>query len=162
MLKEDGVYHYQPFLVHPQATDTIMSPEAVMNASSVFKRFAQTGVKGHTGGLLSFYDADGDLRLKLPLTKRSGLYYSPIDSLVEDSNTVHPSILIVVINKHLAGCRSALPPPMLCIAENGSESHVWESCGVAQPQVCTTPSRKDDDKPPCRLVLRKRPSNPAK
>ena len=43
MLREDGVHHYQQFLVHPQASNTIMSPEAIMNSSSVFRRFTQMG-----------------------------------------------------------------------------------------------------------------------
>ena len=162
MLQEDNTYHYQPFLIHPQATNTIMSPEAVMNASSVFKRFAQTGVKGHSEGLLSFYDAAGDLRLKLPLTKRNGLYYSPIDSLVKDSNGVRPSMSTAAINRHMAGPSPTLPPPMPCIAEEDAEAHVWAQCGTAVPKVCSTASGTTDDKPPRHSVLRKRPSNPAK
>ncbi len=65
-----------------------MSPEAIMNSSSVFRSFTQAGVKGHSAGLLSFYDKLGDLQMSLPLRKQNGLYYCNVASIVADSDSV--------------------------------------------------------------------------
>ena len=82
MTMEDGLMHYQPFLVNKQASDTIMSPEAIKQSCPDFYLYQQEGFKDTSPGLLAFYDASGSLLQRLTLHKKNGLYYCPIDTCV--------------------------------------------------------------------------------
>ena len=160
MLQEDGVHHYQPFLIHPRASDTIMSPEAIMNSSSVFRRFAQMGVKGHTEGLLSFYDGSGDLRMSLPLVKRNGLYYSPIESVVPDDVPIRPQVSFFDMTDDVGGKKPVLRVRLPPIDESVEMRHPCDQDDVVMnAQVDAIPS---DARAPRRTIIRRRPSTPAK
>ena len=45
MAREDGTAHLQPFLVNSQATEFIMSPEAILQACGAFDSWRQEGFK---------------------------------------------------------------------------------------------------------------------
>ena len=75
MTQEDGLMHYQPFLVNKQASDTIMSPEAIMQSCPDFSLYQQEGFKDNSPGLLLFYDPSQNLLLRLTLHRKNGLYY---------------------------------------------------------------------------------------
>ena len=59
----DGSIHYQPFLVNRHATNTIISPENVLNNNHCFHQWTQASYKLPAGGRnylpgdLSFYDS---------------------------------------------------------------------------------------------------------
>ena len=55
MTREDGFLHHQPFLVNRYASDTIMSPEAIMQSSPDFASYSQEGFKDDSPGVLAFY-----------------------------------------------------------------------------------------------------------
>ena len=73
MTREDGMMHYQPFLVNKQALDTIMSPEAIMQSCPDLYLYRQEGFKDTSPGLLAFYDSSQTLLLWLTLHKKNGL-----------------------------------------------------------------------------------------
>ena len=75
MTMANGKMHDQPFLINPNASDMIMSPEAILQASSTFHRFEQLGFKSDQPGNVRFYSCDGDLLMNLDLFKDNGLYY---------------------------------------------------------------------------------------
>ena len=77
----DGSYHYQPFLVNPNASDTILSPAHVMWSSHRITKWQQSGSKDPlVVDTLLFMDADGNDLLVLPLTSHNGLQYCSHDT----------------------------------------------------------------------------------
>lgn len=80
----DGTFHYQPFLINPQATDTILSPTHVMKSSNKIFGWSQSGSKhSSSNDSLTFTDESGSALLILPLTSYNGLQYcshTPCDS----------------------------------------------------------------------------------
>lgn len=73
MLRTDGVEHLQPFLIHPAATDTIMSPESVVQSSPDFHQWVQVGYCDGSPGRLEFKDQHGHTLLDLNLEGKGGL-----------------------------------------------------------------------------------------
>jgi hypothetical protein len=71
----DGTFHYQPFLINPHATDTILSPAHVMKSSSRIYAWSQSGSKLGSHDTLTFTDDAGTPLLILPLTTHNGLQY---------------------------------------------------------------------------------------
>jgi hypothetical protein len=84
----DGSIHYQPFLIQPDATDTILSPAHVMWSSSKITSWEQSGSKDpNCPGTLQFHDSDGYALLTLPLTTVNGLLYC--STTMTSTSTVH-------------------------------------------------------------------------
>ena len=78
----DGSYHYQPFLVNPHTTDTILSPAHVMGTCDKISGWHQTGSKSQdSGNTLTFVDCNGQVLLMLPLSTHNGLQYCSKDAL---------------------------------------------------------------------------------
>jgi hypothetical protein len=92
----NGSIHYQPFLVNRHATNTIISPENLLNNNHPFHRWTQAGCKLPAGGCnyspgdLSFYDSASQLLLSLPLQRQQGLYYCLNTTFLLDSDVTHP------------------------------------------------------------------------
>ena len=86
MNKVDGTIHYQPMLIHPEASDTILSPDSVLRASKDLVTWVQTGHRDNSPGNISFLDNSGIERIVLPLEKRNGLYYTTQHSYGVDNN----------------------------------------------------------------------------
>lgn len=78
LTRTDGTEHLQPFLVNEAATDTIISPEAILRTSSDFTTWRQTGYKDDRPGHLQFCNNRNQVLLTIPLTKKNGLYYCPL------------------------------------------------------------------------------------
>ena len=93
----DGTYHYQPFLVNANASDTILSPAHVMWSSNRIKKWQQSGSKDPSVvDTLSFMDADGNDLLVLPLTSHNGLQYCSHDTSTAPSPVVRSTIMYSV------------------------------------------------------------------
>ena len=58
-----------------------MSPEAIMEASDQFASWRQEGFKGSGRGSTKIMANDDTVLININMTKRNGLYYSPIESL---------------------------------------------------------------------------------
>ena len=90
----DGSYHYQPFLVNPNASDTILSPAHVMWTSDRIKKWCQSGSKDPLAvDTLSFMNADGNDLLVLPLTTHNGLQYCSHDPPPSPTPVVRSTIM---------------------------------------------------------------------
>ena len=70
----DGSIHMQMFLLHADASDTIISPECIMRSDAKFRKWAQIGHQDDTAGTLTFYGKADAVLLTLPVTKTNGLY----------------------------------------------------------------------------------------
>ena len=70
MTREDGLLHHQPFLVNKHASETIMSPEAIMQSCPDFASYRQEGFKDDSPGVLAFCDSSRRLLLKLKLPQK--------------------------------------------------------------------------------------------
>ena len=57
MTCEDGIMRHQPFLVNEHASDTIMSPEVIMQSCPDFASYRQEGFKDGYPGVLALYDS---------------------------------------------------------------------------------------------------------
>ena len=89
ILQEDGTFHYQPFFVHKDASDMIISPASILLAGKGrFNRFTQTGFYDDTHGSLEFYSKEGQLVLCLPLEHVNGLYYWRMEAFDLDNEPV--------------------------------------------------------------------------
>ena len=56
--------------------ETIISPQAILDASDTFVEWSQTGYKDDSPGTLRFYSDSGLASMTLSLTKQDGLYYT--------------------------------------------------------------------------------------
>eukprot|EP00986_Skeletonema_menzelii_P015723 scaffold12494_cov159-Skeletonema_menzelii.AAC.1 len=86
----DGDVYFQPCYYHPQASDTIISPQAITSPRSGFTRWSQDGFSDGRPGSLTFYAADEVTPvMRLPLTFHDGLYYFNSNMLISSE---HPPI----------------------------------------------------------------------
>jgi hypothetical protein len=81
----DGSLNYQPCYFCQNATETIISPQAIVEASDAFTSWHQTGCKGRLPGSIRFESASGLLLMTLSLHSINGLYYC---LLAVDSNPI--------------------------------------------------------------------------
>jgi len=90
MTREDGTTHLQPFLVNTNATDCIISPDAVARQSDDCVTWRQVGHIGETPGTLEFFDSKGRRIMHLQLEKKNCLYYADVNDVraprVEECN----------------------------------------------------------------------------
>jgi hypothetical protein len=82
----DGSLYYQPCYFCQNGTETIISPQAIMEASDTFTSWHQAGHMGGLPGSIRFESASGILSMTLSLHSINGLYYCPLDVLAFDSN----------------------------------------------------------------------------
>jgi hypothetical protein len=94
----DSSIHYQPFLFCLDATDTILSPEHIINNNHKFVHWCQESSKAGLGnscphtGCFSFYGHNSNLLLLLPLTKNQGFYYCSNTIFLPDSPNHSPAV----------------------------------------------------------------------
>jgi hypothetical protein len=127
----NGSLYYQPCHFCQNATETIILPQAIVNASDTFVSWHQTG---HKGGLLlgsiCFKSASGLLLMTLDLWAINGLYYCPLEVLAIDSNPIRPhhsSVSKVALETHIPHLRTPSkykPVPKNCQLK----SEVWSLC----------------------------------
>ena len=84
MLREDGNYHYQPFLINPDASDMIMSLASIVESGQDFFSWEQIGFKDGRPGHARILDKNGKVLLSLKCEKRQGLYYHTHQRLDRD------------------------------------------------------------------------------
>ena len=100
MLREDGHYHYQPFLINPDASDMIMSLASIIESSDDFFSWEQVGFKDGRPGYARIFDKEGKLLLMLKCEKRQGLYYHSHERLDRHCEPVFtPDISDATLNK---------------------------------------------------------------
>jgi hypothetical protein len=84
----DGSLYYQPCYFCQKVTETIILPQAVIEASDTFTSWHQTGHEGGLLGSICFESASGLLLMMLSLRSINGLYYCPLDILAVNSNPI--------------------------------------------------------------------------
>ena len=87
----DGSVYYQPCYYCRNATETIISPEAILAASDTLVHWTQEGHRGDTPGSIRFSSASGLYSIKLHLEKWDGLYYCPTDVFTVDEDPIRPN-----------------------------------------------------------------------
>jgi len=88
----DGSVYYQPCYYCKNATETIISPEAILAASDTLVHWTQEGHKDDAPGRIRFTSDSGLYSISLDLEKRDGLYYCPTDVFTVDRDPVRPSL----------------------------------------------------------------------
>ena len=101
-LKDGGIY-FQPYYYCENAVETIISPQAILDASDIFVEWSQTGYKDDSPGTLQFYSESGLASMMLTLTKRDGLYYTQTNVFKVDGDP----LCRVALKAH----RLVTPPP---------------------------------------------------
>jgi hypothetical protein len=126
----DGFLYYQPCYFCQNATETIILPQAVVEASDTFTSWHQTGHKGGLPGSIHFESASGILLMTLSLHSINGLYYCPLNVLAVDSNPIHPhhaSVSKVSLDTHIPHLRA--PSKYKPVPKDPKlELEVWSLC----------------------------------
>ena len=82
----DGSYYFQHVFYNPDATDTILSPQAIVDDSDGrFVTWSHNGSTSAYDGHIWFYSESGLDEMSIPLTKVNGLYFCETDTCVLDN-----------------------------------------------------------------------------
>ena len=100
---KDGDVYFQPCYYCENAVETIISLQAILDASDTFVEWSQTGYKDDSPGTLQFYSDSGLASMTLTLTNQDGLYYTQTDVFAVDRDP----LCRVALKAH----RLATPPP---------------------------------------------------
>ncbi len=91
----DGSVYYQPCYYCKNATETIISPKAIIAASDTLVHWTQEGHRGDAPGSIRFSSDSGLYSITLHLEKRDGLYYCPTDVFTVEKDPVHHHIPVI-------------------------------------------------------------------
>ena len=89
---DDGSVYYQPCYYCKNATETIISPDAILQASDILVHWTQEGHKDGGPGNIRFSSDSGLYAITLTLEKRDGLYYSPTDVVTVAKDPTRPGV----------------------------------------------------------------------
>ncbi len=83
----DGMTYYQTCFVNPYASETFISPQAIIDSSTgSFDKWQMEGFLQGRPGILSLYSPLGLLKMSIQLSQQDGLYYSSTDMFKVDTN----------------------------------------------------------------------------
>jgi hypothetical protein len=83
----DGTTYYQTCFVNPYASETFISPQAIIDSSGgSFDKWQMEGFTQGLPGILSMYSPSGLLKMSIELCQQDGLYYSMTDTFTVDTN----------------------------------------------------------------------------
>jgi hypothetical protein len=76
---DDGSVYFQPCYYCKNSTETIISPDAILQSSDILVHWHQEGHRHGGLGKIRFSSNSGLYAITLSLEKREGLYYCPTD-----------------------------------------------------------------------------------
>jgi hypothetical protein len=76
---DDGSIYYQSCYYCKNATETIISPNAILQSSAILAHWHQVGHCNNSLGSIRFTSNSGLFSISLSLEKHDGLYYCPTD-----------------------------------------------------------------------------------
>ncbi len=83
----DGTSYYQTCFVNAYASETFISPQAIIDSSAgSFDKWQMEGFLQGRPDVLSLYSPSGLLKMSIQLTQQDGLYYSSTDTFTVDTN----------------------------------------------------------------------------
>jgi hypothetical protein len=91
----DGSVYYRPCYYCKNATETIISPKAIVAASDTLVHWTQNGHRGDAPGSIRFSSDSGLYTITLHLEKRDRLYYCPTDVFTVKKDPVHHHIPVI-------------------------------------------------------------------
>jgi hypothetical protein len=83
----DGTTYYQTCFVNPHASETFISPQAIIDSSAgSFDKWQMEGLSQGRPGHLSLFSPSGLLNMSIQLSQQDSLYYSTTDTFTVDTN----------------------------------------------------------------------------
>ena len=89
---DDGSVYYQPCYYCKNATETIISPDAILQASDILVHWHQEGHRHGGPGNIRFSSDSGLYAITLSLEKWDGLYYCPTDVFTVAKDPTRPGV----------------------------------------------------------------------
>jgi hypothetical protein len=83
---DDGLIYWQDCYYSKNVVETIISPQAIVDSSDIFRSWHQTGYHNgdSTPGRIWFDSYDGLLSMTMTLDHHKGLHYCPTDAYIVD------------------------------------------------------------------------------
>ena len=82
-----GTTYYQACFVNPHASETFISPQAIIDSSAgSFDKWQMEGLSQGRPGHLLLFSPSGLLKTSIQLSQQDGLYYSMTDTFTVDTN----------------------------------------------------------------------------
>jgi hypothetical protein len=107
----------QTCFVNPYASETFISPQAIINSSAgSFDKWQMEGFLQGRPGILSLYSPSGLLKMSIQLSQQDGLYYSSTDTFTVDTNPRSWSSPLI------GSAFTDLPPDLHFIDDNDSSA----------------------------------------
>jgi hypothetical protein len=134
----NGSTYYQTCFVNPYASETFISPQAIIDSSAgSFNKWQMEGfLQGHPG-ILSLYSPSGLLKMSIQLSQQDGLYYSSTDTYTVDTNPQS------WYSPFFGSAFTELPPDLHLIDNDNSSdcSDTYNDVVTAVANHATTPGR---------------------
>jgi hypothetical protein len=81
----EGSVYYTPMYYNSQASDSIISPQAIcLNSSGYLTRWSQDGSTTSASGTITFFNKYGDAVIRLDLKEKNGLFYTETNTMALD------------------------------------------------------------------------------
>jgi len=107
---DDGSVYYQPCYYCKNASETIISPDAILQASNILVHWHQEGHRHGGPGKIRFSSDSGLYAITLSLEKRDGLYYCPTDVFTVAKDPTRPGV--PTINRIVTPSVRVVAPPI--------------------------------------------------
>jgi hypothetical protein len=121
--------YYQPCYYCKNVTETIISPQAVIDASDTFISWHQSGHKGGLPGSICFESSSGLLSMTLCLQSINCLYYCLLDVLMVDDNPICPYLSVLKVALDTPIPHHWAPSKFTPVSKDCQlESEVWSLC----------------------------------
>jgi hypothetical protein len=138
----DSMSYYQTCFVNPYASETFISPQAIVNSSAgSFNKWQLEGFLEGCPGILSMYSPSGLLKMSIQLLQQDGLFYSLTDTFTVNTNPRLNS-------SPFMGSAYTVPPPDVHLIDENNDNNDSKCSNVPNTnQPPTAPDKIDDEQP---------------
>ncbi len=166
----DSTTYYQTCFVNPYASETFISPQAIINSSDgSFNKWQMEGFLQGRPGILSLYSPSGLLKISIQLLQQDRLYYSLTNTFTVDINprsrsspfiglafTELPPDLHLIDNDDCSEC-SDHPDDNVSTTDSANINNNWIHATSTPADAHNTPPCFPDDPMPTRPPAQQQP-----